>query len=183
MLASFMTIFTFGAIGDMANVNVDVTVVMEQPPKYDLWKGVEIAATIVTGREETVSLTSITEELYEMHKRNEVRLPFSPRWRGKMTRPIIDDKKAKRKFDAQLENWLASYMSRQLKGDVRTNPQPQPSQYGNRDAFVRAYVAYKMEHCNESTRKKYSRKLGGMKDYQRDLQLEAARIWNEIRRR
>lgn len=46
-----------------------------------------------------------------------------------------------------------------------------------------AFVAYKMENAGEDIREEYSRKIGGMNDYRREMIREATRIWREVKGR
>lgn len=151
--------------------------------RYTLWEGVAVAIKAVEARGGTVSVTTVMDELYEMYRRNDVELPFSPSWRGKRKRPTIPNsqKRDKLKFESQLAKYIANYAARSNGRKVVT--EPVPSRYENREAFISAYVAYKMENAGEDIREEYSRKIGGMNDYRREMIREATRMWREMKGR
>jgi len=166
------------------DTTVDVTIVKElPPPKYALWDGVETALRHLQLRGVPLTFDNVNEELYVMHKNNDIHLPYDPYWSGKMKRPLTKKKREKALFEEQLRKRLAVVNQAIEQSEGTANPVPMPSQYRSKDAFVRAYVTYKMENADDEVRARYKKKIGGMKDYRRDMQSEAMRTWNEARRR
>ncbi len=151
--------------------------------RYALWDGVAVAIEAIEARGGTVSVGTVMDELYEMHRRNDVKLPFSPSWRGKRKRPTIPNSKKRDKleFESQLAKYIANHVAQSNGGEVVAAPTP--GRYRNRQAFISAYVAYKMENAGEDIREEYSRKIGGMNDYRREMIHEATRIWREVKGR
>ena len=67
------------------DTTVDVTIVKElPPPKYALWDGVETALRHLQLRGVPLTFDNVNEELYVMHKNNDIHLPYDPYWSGKM---------------------------------------------------------------------------------------------------
>lgn len=151
--------------------------------RYALWDGVAVAIETIEARGETVSVSTVMAELYEMHRRNDVKLTFSPSWRGKRKSPTIPNNKKRDKlaFESQLAKYIANHVAHSNGGEVVA--EPAPSRYRNREAFISAYVAYKMETAGEEIREEYSRKIGGMNDYRREMIREATRMWREVKGR
>ena len=122
------------------------------------------------------------EELYKMHKKNEVQLPFNPTWKRGCKMPTIPEDMKQTQSDFETE--LARYIEKNCRSPLSVYYlQPRPSQYLKKEHFVRAYVAHKMETVSAETRKAYSKKIGQMDDYRRDMLQEAKRIWNEVKGR
>lgn len=166
------------------DTTVDVTIIKElPPPKYALWDGVETALRHLQLRGVPLTFDNVNEELYVMHKNNDIHLPYDPYWSGKMKRPLTKKKREKALFEEQLRKRLAVVNQAIEQSEGTANPVPMPSQYRSKDAFVRAYVTYKMENADDEVRARYKKKIGGMNDYRRDMQSEAIRTWNETRRR
>lgn len=154
-------------------------------PEYALWDGVKIACDAVICRGVQPSVSAIMEELYKMQKKNEVQLPFNPTWKwGSKVPTISEDMK---QTQSNFENELARYIEKNCRFPFRFTGvyliQPRPSQYLKKDHFVQAFVAHKMETVSDETRKAYSKKIGKMDDYRRDMQQEAQKIWNEVKGR
>ena len=166
------------------DTTVDVTIVKElPPPKYALWDGVETALRHLQLRGVPLTFDNVNEELYVMHKNNDIHLPYDPYWKGKMKHPLTKKTREKAVFEEQLRKRLAVVNKAIEQTEGTANPVPMPSQYRSKDAFVRAYVTYKMENADDEVRARYKKKIGGMNDYRRDMQNEAIRTWNETRRR
>ena len=166
------------------DTTVDVTIVKElPPPKYALWEGIETALKQLQLRGVPLTFDNVNEELYVMHKNNDIHLPYDPYWSGKMKRPLTKKKREKALFEEQLRRRLTAVKKTIEQTEGTDNPVPMPSRYRSKDAFVRAYVTYKMENADDEVRARYKKKIGGMNDYRRDMQSEAIRTWNEARRR
>ena len=168
---------TYGQVAQQAGVKA-------QSPDYALWDGVKIACDAIICRGEQASVATIMEELYKMHKKNEVQLPFNPTWKRGCKMPTIPEDMKQTQSDFETE--LARYIEKNCRSPRPLsvyNLQPRPSQYLKKEHFVQAYVAYKMENVSDQTRKAYSKKIGQMDDYRRDMLQEAKRIWNEVKGR
>ena len=50
--------------------------------------------------------------------------------------------------------------------------------FSTKDAFINAYVAYKMKTVDEQIKATYAKKIGGLGDYKRDVKREAEVMWN-----
>ena len=71
------------------DTTVNVTIVKElPPPKYALWDGVETALRHLQLRGVPLTFDNVNEELYIMHKNNDIHLPYDPYWKGKMKHPL-----------------------------------------------------------------------------------------------
>ncbi len=154
------------------------------PPKYALWEGVDAAVKALLQRGVPITFDNVNEELYVMHKNNDIHLPYDPYWRGHMKRPLTKKKREKAMFENELRKRIEiisrSYAEKGINvGDLT----PQPSQFSSKERFVSAYVAFKMEMVDDEIRARYRRKLGGMADYRRDMQSEAVKLWTEKRGR
>lgn len=153
-------------------------------PEYTLWNGVKIACDAVICRGAQPTVPAIMEELYKMHKKNEVQLPFNPTWKRGSKAPTIPDDMKQTQSDFETE--LSKYIEKNCRSFSISSVyliQPRPSQYLKKDHFVQAYVAHKMETVSAETRKAYSKKIGKMGDYRRDMQQEAKKIWDEVKGR
>lgn len=165
---------------------VDVTVHDVKPlppPQYALWEGVDAALKALQQRGESITFDTVMEELYVMHKNNDIHLPFDPYWRGKMKRPLTNKKREKAAFEEALRKRLEMFNRSTSETTPIPDPAPKPSQFSSKERFVRAYVAYKNANVDDRTRAQYRRKIGGMADYRRDMQREAARLWAKERGR
>lgn len=175
-----------------------------QQPKYALWEGVGVAIQSVMKRGESLSKISVMKELQAMASRSEVELPVtstSPRvesvtisssGKAKIRRRqlSLQEKRAlndrKREFESQIERYIAnvaakagiSYEANVAAGVVI---EPTPDGFLSKDHFVKAYVAYKMQTVDSEIRDKYSRKIGGLGDYRRDMRREASALWNLVK--
>ena len=87
------------------------------------------------------------------------------------------------KKKAEFEQGVARRISQMTGKSIEDVGEPVPSRYTTKDEFVRAYVNAKMQDVDDETRKKYSRKIGGMGDYRRDLKREAEAQWRQIKGR
>ena len=86
------------------DTTVDVTIIKElPPPKYALWDGVETALRHLQLRGVPLTFDNVNEELYVMHKNNDIHLPYDPYWSGKMKRPLTKKKREKALFEEQLK--------------------------------------------------------------------------------
>lgn len=92
--------------------------------RYALWDGVAVAIEAIEARGGTVSVGTVMDELYEMHRRNDVKLPFSPSWRGKRKRPTIPNSKKRDKleFESQLAKYIANHVAQSNGGEVVAAP-------------------------------------------------------------
>ena len=151
------------------------------PPKYALWEGVDNAIHAIQKRGVSVTFDHVMEELYTMHKNNEVQLPFDPYWRGKMKRPLTNKKREKAEFETQLRKRLAVVCGKASGTSLGNNSIPRPSQFTEKPLFVKAYVAYKLENVDDEIRERYKRKIGGLGDYKREVRQEAERLWNDVK--
>ena len=154
------------------------------PPKYALWEGVDAAVKALLQRGVPITFDNVNEELYVMHKNNDIHLPYDPYWRGHMKRPLTKKKREKAMFENELRKRI-EIISRSYaeKGVNVGDPTPHPSQFSSKESFVSAYIAFKMGMVDDEIRARYRRKLGGMADYRRDMQSEAVKLWTEARRR
>ena len=154
------------------------------PPKYALWEGVDAAVKALLSRGVPITFDNVNEELYVMHKNNDIHLPYDPYWRGHMKRPLTKKKREKVTFENELRKRIEVICrSCAEKGINVGDPTPQPSQFSSKERFVSAYIAFKMEMVDDEIRARYRRKLGGMADYRRDMQSEAAKLWADSRGR
>lgn len=179
-----VSVTSFPGVG--TTVPVEVTVNVEEklpPPKYALWEGVDAALKSLRQRGSSLSFDDVMEELYVMHKNNDIHLPFDPYWKGKMKRPLTNKKREKAAFEESLRKRLEMLSSAMSATAPMPDPVPRPSQYASKERFVSAYVAYKTAHVDDRTRAQYRRKIGGMADFRRDMHREAARLWAEERGR
>lgn len=101
-----------------------------------------------------------------------------------MKRPLTKKKREKVAFENELRRRIETLnRSGGAETGVAANPEPRPGQFSSKDKFVNAYVAYKMEMADDGIRARYRRKIGGMSDYRREMQREAAKLWKEVRGR
>jgi len=165
----------------------EVTVIVKKeqpPPQYALWEGVNAAITSLRQRGVPITFDNVNEELYVMHRNNDIHLPYDPYWRGHMKRPLTKKKREKVAFENELRRRIETLnRSGGAETGVAANPEPRPGQFSSKDKFVNAYVAYKMEMADDGIRARYRRKIGGMSDYRREMQREAAKLWKEVRGR
>ena len=175
-----------GHAGQTVHVHEYITEVTQvlPPPKYALWEGVDAAVKALLQRGVPITFDNVNEELYVMHKNNDIHLPYEPYWHGHMKRPLTKKKREKAMFENELRKRIET-ISRSYaeKGINVGDPTPQPSQFSSKERFVSAYVAFKMEMVDDEVRARYRRKLGGMADYRRDMQSEAVKLWTEKRGR
>lgn len=59
------------------DVYVSNTVVVNTPPKFSLWEGVDVAIESLVNSGTALSVENVLKELEDMKSRNEVRLPYS----------------------------------------------------------------------------------------------------------
>ena len=175
-----------GHPGQTVHVHEYVTAVTQvlPPPKYALWEGVDAAVKALLQRGVPITFDNVNEELYVMHKNNDIHLPYDPYWHGHMKRPLTKKKREKNVFEAELRKRIVVFSrSCAEKGINVGDPTPQPSQFSSKESFVSAYVSFKMNRIDDEIRARYRRKLGGMADYRRDMQSEAVKLWTEGRGR
>lgn len=60
--------------------------------------------------------------------------------------------------------------------------EPFPLDFSTKARFVSAYVTYKVKNMDEATRRQYTRKIGGVNDYKREMTREAAELWRRNHR-
>ena len=165
----------------------EVTVIVKKDPppaQYALWEGVDVAIKSLRQRGVPITFDNVNEELYVMHKNNDIHLPYDPYWRGNMKRPLTKKKREKVMFENELRKRIEA-LGRSDGGEAKVvaNPTPRPSQFPSKEKFINAYVAYKMDMVDDGIRARYRRKLGGMADYRREMQREAEKLWKEDRGR
>ena len=74
---------------------------------------------------------------------------------------------------------VLSKMPRYARNVTALVPQePTPEMFSTKDAFINAYVAYKMKTVDEQIKATYAKKIGGLGDYKRDVKREAEVMWN-----
>ena len=172
--------------GYPAGTTVYVTEVTQvlPPPKYALWEGVDVAIKALRQRGVPITFDNVNEELYVMHKNNDIHLPYDPYWRGNMKRPLTKKKREKVTFENELRKRIEALgRSDGTEAKAVANPTPHPGQFPTKEKFINAYVAYKMDMVDDGIRARYRRKLGGMADYRREVQREAEKLWKEDRGR
>lgn len=154
------------------------------PPKYALWEGVDAAIKALRQRGVPITFDNVNEELFVMHKNNDIHLPYDPYWRGNMKRPLTKKKREKVTFENELRKRIEA-LGRSSGGEAKAvaNPTPRPGQFPTKEKFINAYVAYKMDMVDDGIRARYRRKLGGMAEYRREVQREAEKLWKEDRGR
>lgn len=175
-----------GHAGQTVHVHEYITEVTQvlPPPKYALWEGVDAAVKALLQRGVPITFDNVNEELYVMHKNNDIHLPYDPYWHGHMKRPLTKKKREKATFENELRKRIEVFSrSCAEKGIKVGDPTPQPSQFSSKENFVSAYVSFRMNRVDDEIRARYKRKLGGMADYRRDMQSEAVKIWTEGRGR
>ena len=172
-----------GYPGETTVYVTEVTKVLP-PPKYALWEGVDVAIKALRQRGVPITFDNVNEELYVMHKNNDIHLPYDPYWRGNMKRPLTKKKRDKVMFENELRKRLET-LGRAGGGEAKAvaNPMPRPGQFPTKEKFINAYVAYKMDMVDDGIRARYRRKLGGMAEYRREVQREAEKLWKEDRGR
>ena len=111
------------------------------PPKYALWEGVDAAVKALLQRGVPITFDNVNEELYVMHKNNDIHLPYEPYWHGHMKRPLTKKKREKAMFENELRKRIET-ISRSYaeKGINVGDPTPQPSQFSSKERFVSAYA-------------------------------------------
>ena len=179
-----VSVTSFPGVG--TTTPVEMTVNVEEklpPPQYALWEGVDAALKSLRKCGSSLSFDDVMEELYAMHKNNDIYLQFDPYWKGKMKRPLTNKKREKAAFKEALRKRLEMLSSATSATAPIPDPAPRPSQYASKERFASAYVAYKNAHVDDRTRAQYRRKIGGMADFHCDMHREAARLWAEERRR
>ena len=172
------------------HIYVDNTV--KAPPRNDLWDGVDKAIRNVKMMYGSVNLQSVMNELENMAKRNEIRLPYSyeVRWSAsvngnggtyhhKKKKLNSENRQRKAEFERQVAQRIAKLnkSGNQYSKDLLSDT-PKPSQFKNRDEFIKAYAEYKMQTASDEIRIMYSKKINGMSQYRMDMKREAFRIWN-----
>lgn len=170
-----------GYPGETTIYVTEVTKVLP-PPKYALWEGVDAAIKALRQRGVPITFDNVNEELYVMHKNNDIHLPYDPYWRGNMKRPLTKKKREKVTFENELRKRIEA-LGRSSGGEAKAvaNPTPRPGQFPTKEKFINAYVAYKMDMIDDGIRARYRRKLGGMVEYRREMQREAEKLWKEDR--
>ena len=175
-------------------------VIVKQNARYSLWEGVDVAIKAVIDSGISPSLENVLHELDEMARQNDIKLPYSYSRSGKVSfstkgngktrmgrnsvRRTLTPQNKQRKEDfekrvaARLLGVL-SKMPRYARNVTALVPQePTPEMFSTKDAFINAYVAYKMKTVDEQIKATYAKKIGGLGDYKRDVKREAEVMWN-----
>ena len=169
----------------------ETTVIVSTPPRYELWQGVDVAIQNVQKLGKPLILKNVLAEIDRMVGANDIRRPYRYNFsssfsfngrkaKGRSNRTLDADNKKKK---AEFEQGVARRISQMTGKSIEDVGEPVPSRYTTKDEFVRAYVNAKMQDVDDETRKKYSRKIGGMGDYRRDLKREAEAQWRQIKGR
>jgi len=160
--------------------------------RYDLDTGIEVAIKNVTGVGKSVTLQNVVQELKDMAKRNDVRLPcsYAPTRKtavvaGKKVKlPDYQKRESERKsavqaFEQRVSARIAAYYSQNPGVDSAQslNPEPHPSQYKTRKAFAEAYATYKVKTAGDDIKAEYAKRIGGMNEYRRKMRHEAENVW------
>ena len=175
-------------------------VIVKQNARYSLWEGVDVAIKAVIDSGISPNLENVLKELDEMARQNDIKLPYSYSLSGKVSfstkgngktrmgrnsvRRTLTPQNKQRKEDfekrvaARLLGVL-SKMPRYARNVTALVPQePTPEMFSTKDAFINAYVAYKMKTVDEQIKATYAKKIGGLGDYKRDVKREAEVMWN-----
>ena len=175
-------------------------VIVKQNARYSLWEGVDVAIKAVIDSGISPNLENVLKELDEMARQNDIKLPYSYSLSGKVSfstkgngktrmgrnsvRRTLTPQNKQRKEDfekrvaARLLGVL-SKMPRYARNVTALVPQePTPEMFSTKDAFINAYVAYKMKKVDEQIKATYAKKIGGLGDYKRDVKREAEVMWN-----
>ena len=175
-------------------------VIVKQNARYSLWEGVDVAIKSVIDSGISPRLENVLHELDEMARQNDIKLPYSYSRSGKVSfstkgngktrmgrnsvRRTLTPQNKQRKEDfekrvaARLLGVL-SKMPRYARNVTALVPQePTPEMFSTKDAFINAYVAYKMKTVDEQIKATYAKKIGGLGDYKRDVKREAEVMWN-----
>ena len=174
-------------------------VIVKQNARYSLWEGVDVAIKAVIDSGISPNLENVLKELDEMARQNDIKLPYSYSLSGKVSfstkgngktrmgrnsvRRTLTPQNKQRKEDfekrvaARLLGVL-SKMPRYARNVTALVPQePTPEMFSTKDAFINAYVAYKMKTVDEQIKATYAKKIGGLGDYKRDVKREAEVMW------
>ncbi len=158
-----------------------------RPPRYPLGRGIDIAIENVRKVDAVLTTQRVLEELDRMASVNDIQLPYSyssssktrrsisGRLKGFKTRKWLSPEQAKRK--ASFEQWVAQKVDAVMGDNPTIAREPVPRDYAKKDDFVNAYADYKMSTVNSEIIERYSRKIGGLYDYRREMKNVASRIW------
>ena len=181
VVSAFAQFPTMGGLPQ--DVYVSNTVVVNTPPKFSLWEGVDVAIESLVNSGTALSVENVLKELEDMKSRNEVRLPYSYSSKKFSTRkkPVKflkpEEMKKKEEFAAKVAQRLTVVLSENPQLASAIPSEPQPSQFKSKKEFVDAYVSYKVENADEVIRAKYAKRLGGMNAYRFEMKREAENIW------
>ena len=175
-------------------------VIVRQNARYSLWEGVDVAIKSVIDSGISPSLENVLHELDEMARQNDIKLPYSYSRSGKVSfstkgngktrmghntvhRTLTtQNKQRKEAFEKRVAARLSSVLSKMpqyARNVTALVPQePTPEMFSTKDAFINAYVAYKMKTVDEQIKATYAKKIGGLGDYKRDVKREAEVMWN-----
>ena len=175
-------------------------VIVKQNARYSLWEGVDVAIKAVIDSGISPNLENVLKELDEMARQNDIKLPYSYSLSGKVSfstkgngktrmehnnvhRTLTpQNKQRKEDFEKRVAARLLgvlSKMPRYARNVTALVPQePTPEMFSTKDAFINAYVAYKMKTVDEQIKATYAKKIGGLGDYKRDVKREAEVMWN-----
>ena len=185
--ACFLIMSTLAQFGfPQQDVHVSNTVIVNTPPKFSLWEGVDVAIENLVNTGTALSVENVLKELEEMKSRNEVRLPYSYSSKKYSTRREAikflkpDEKKKKDEFAIKVAKRLAVVASGhpEIATLISLEPQePQPGQFKTKKEFVDAYVTYKMKNADEDIKAKYAKRMNGMNAYRFEMRREAEGMW------
>ena len=193
--ACFLIMSTLAQFGfPQQDVHVSNTVIVNTPPKFSLWEGVDVAIENLVNTGTALSVENVLKELEEMKRRNEVRLPYSyshsakysfssnsKKSRGSVKVFLTpSEKKKKDEFAAKVAKRLAVVVSAhpEIATLISLEPQePQPGQFKTKKEFVDAYVTYKMKNADEDIKAKYAKRMNGMNAYRFEMRREAEGMW------
>lgn len=170
-------------------------VIVHTPARYQLLEGIGVAITNVTLKGKVVTFATVMNELHEMQRAHDVKLPYSfdititSTTRGSKTKTkssaklSAENRKRKAEFEALVKRRIAALTpdAKQLdqNSDMGILLEPEVKKFKDRDSFIKAYVEFKMDLIDDEIREKYAKKLGGLSQYKRDMKNEAARLWKE----
>ena len=181
-------IILFAFAGAAQFIESTTTVIVNTPARYQLMEGIDVAINNVMKKGKAASIGNVLKELEEMQRAHDVKLPYSydakftcnSRGKSKASYKLSkENQRRKTEFEAVVKRRIQAMVPDAAIQVPSLTEEPRPRDFKSREEFIKAYVLYKTEDIDEETKQKYAKKLGGLSQYKRDVNNEAAKLWKE----
>ena len=158
---------------------VEQVTVINTPPRYRLLDGIKVAIENVTFKSKEVNVANVMEELESMQSVHDVSLPYrytKSSTTGKNSKGWLKGENKKKRME--VESMVSKMIALNGGEACMKASAPVPNDYEGRDAFISAYVEYRLNPATEADLAKYNGRIGGEKNcLRREARANAMKLW------